>query len=218
MGWRGGKELTYDGLVLEAIRCCHEGLLWRDADFPCAGELEELGEHVHWKSLADIFGWPPPHVWPDGRRSYLYSYSHHASELHHAPPPGHALQGNLGDCYLLSAVAAVIGSRCGAAVRRDLIDESLEPAGIYGVSLFVNGRWRMVWVDGFFPCEWCDDDDDDDRAGSVGGGGCRRDRERDGQRLSGRTLDGDGGGGQWTPVFARSAGACEAWLMVVEKA
>ena len=69
----GGTELTYAALVVEAIRCCHEGHLWRDPTFSEESSQPEVGEHVCWRSLADIFGWPAPHVWPDGRRSYLYS-------------------------------------------------------------------------------------------------------------------------------------------------
>ena len=58
-------------------------------------------------------------------------------------------QGSLGDCYTLSALA--LATRDGA-VCDDLIDDTYEDVGIYGVTLCVRGRWTMVWVDAQFPC------------------------------------------------------------------
>ena len=67
----------------------------------------------------------------------------------HAMQPGDVVQGNVGNCYFLSAVATAVSDR---EVRRELIDATFEEAGIYGVSFFLRGRWRMVWVDSYFPC------------------------------------------------------------------
>ena len=58
-------------------------------------------------------------------------------------------QGSLGDCYLLSALALATRD---SAVCDDLIDDTYEDVGIYGVTLCVRGRWTMVWVDAHFPC------------------------------------------------------------------
>ena len=55
----------------------------------------------------------------------------------------------MGDCYFLTALALVAtDTECAAG----LIDDSLDHAGCYGVSFFVNGDWQMVYVDGYFPC------------------------------------------------------------------
>ena len=139
---------SYDAMVTVATECCADGLLWCDDAFPRTG----VPSGTRWLPLSELFG-RAPHKWPDGRSSHLYAYSHHASEIAGAAPPGSVLQGALADCHLLSAVAAVFASSCGVEARCELIDESLEPAGIYGVSFFVRGRWRMVWVDSYFPCE-----------------------------------------------------------------
>ena len=58
-------------------------------------------------------------------------------------------QGSLGDCYFLSALALATRD---ALECSELIDDSLEAAGIFGVSFFVDGKWAMVWVDSYFPC------------------------------------------------------------------
>jgi len=58
-------------------------------------------------------------------------------------------QGSLGDCYLICALATAVGD---LSLADDLIDEEFEDVGIYGVSLWVQGRWEMVWVDRNFPC------------------------------------------------------------------
>ena len=59
-------------------------------------------------------------------------------------------QGSVGDCYFLSALAAAVQHHPDLA--DDLIDETYEEQGIYGVSFWIRGKWRMVWVDSYFPC------------------------------------------------------------------
>ena len=58
-------------------------------------------------------------------------------------------QGALGDCYFLSALSLVVTEE---GCCSGLIDDSLDAAGCYGVTLFHKGKWNMVWVDGYFPC------------------------------------------------------------------
>jgi len=91
-------------------------------------------------------------------------------------------------------------------IRRDLIDESLEAAGIYGVTFFIRGRWRMVWIDSYFPCVPCGDASDDSDSADPS------------PPLVGRLRSADLRGQRWEPLFAQSSGVREAWLMVVEKA
>lgn len=61
-----------------------------------------------------------------------------------------ATQGSVGDCYFLSALAAAVHQQ--PDLCDDLIEETYEEQGIYGVSFWVGGKWRMIWVDGYFPC------------------------------------------------------------------
>ena len=57
---------------------------------------------------------------------------------------------SVGDCYFLSALSAVVYHA--PDLCDDLIDEEYEEHGVYGVSFWCDGGWRMVWVDGYFPC------------------------------------------------------------------
>ena len=105
--WDMPNACTYERLLDEARDCCRAGRLWRDEAF-LKGGLQTVDGGIAWVHLSELF--PNPHVWPDGRRSYLYSYLHHASEVLDAPLPGGVQQGAAGDCYLLSAVSAAISS------------------------------------------------------------------------------------------------------------
>jgi hypothetical protein len=58
-------------------------------------------------------------------------------------------QGSTGDCYFLSALALATRD---SSTCHDLIDDSLEEKGIYGVTFSVDGEWTMVYVDSWFPC------------------------------------------------------------------
>lgn len=60
------------------------------------------------------------------------------------------LQGGIGDCWFLSALAVV-------AERHDLlsklfVDTARNIADCFGVRLFLDGRWRTILVDGQLPC------------------------------------------------------------------
>lgn len=139
-GWQDMAE--------EADECRREGRLWHDPDFPHnASSIEQQvhdllddssqpqphsdsprgapvapsRERIMWLPLRTIMG--APHVWPDGRLSYLFPYGKNAAEVLNAAIPADTAQGSLGDCYFLSAVAATIGD---PSIRSDLIDESLE--------------------------------------------------------------------------------------------
>ena len=104
---------------------------------------------MRWLSLRELYG--PAHRWPNGQASYLYAYErpqHTRSQdtvdmnamAEHAMNPSDVVQGNVGNCYFLSAVATAVSD---VAVRRQLIDATFEAAGIYGVSFFLRegGGW-----------------------------------------------------------------------------
>ena len=113
--WDMRSAHAYAEMVATATACCREHRLWEDSTFPRSSVPSSDG--IRWLSLSQLFG-ESPHRWPDGRRSHLYAYSHHASEIAGAAPPGGVLQGAIGDCYLLSAVAAVFASASGVEARR----------------------------------------------------------------------------------------------------
>jgi hypothetical protein len=84
-------------------------------------------------------------------------------------------------------------------VADDLIDETFEEQGIYGVSFFVEGRWRMVWVDAYFPC-----------TAKPLAVVRTSSHHRGSTTLPSRQL--------WRPLFARMKDTKEIWSLVVEKA
>jgi hypothetical protein len=170
---KAGVDLSLAEVEAIAHDCRETGKKWTDPRFghapsslfidpaaPPPGWLRqgERGEPVD-PSAVEIRWQPPEHFCaarrplghrPDGGRTWLY-YDEHAggSEPATAMAEAEVVQGSLGDCYLLCALAAVTRD---AGVDDALIDEQFEDAGVYGVSLWLDGRWRMVWVDAFFPC------------------------------------------------------------------
>jgi hypothetical protein len=109
-------------------------------------------------------------------------------------------QGLLGDCYLLCALATAVKD---LQVADDLIDETYEDAGIYGVTFWADGRWRMVWVDAYVPCT--------SKELSLGSD----------RMMNGRSMNSTGRGRavkRFRPLFAKMKDTKEIWTLLVEKA
>ena len=60
------------------------------------------------------------------------------------------IQGTLGDCYFLSAIAAL--AKEPVLIKRLFETQSYQKTGAYGVYYNINGEWKMVVVDDLFPC------------------------------------------------------------------
>ena len=62
------------------------------------------------------------------------------------------LQGRLGNCYFLAAIA---GCATGGndVLLKDICIENYADVGLYGVKFFINGKWATVIVDDRIPCE-----------------------------------------------------------------
>lgn len=82
-------------------------------------------------------------------------------------------------------------------------DETYEDVGIYGVTFWADGRWRMVWVDAYVPCT--------SKELSLGS-----DRMMNGRSMAsanrGRTVK------RFRPLFAKMKDTKEIWTLLVEKA
>ena len=59
-------------------------------------------------------------------------------------------QGSLGNCYFLSALAAL--AQYPNMIRRIFKTEEVNEFGQYAVNLCINGEFQMVEIDDFFPC------------------------------------------------------------------
>lgn len=65
--------------------------------------------------------------------------------------PDDIVQGDLGDCYLLSALS-VMAERTGV-INRLFVNEKQRPdLGVYVVKLCIQGHWRHLLLDDQFPC------------------------------------------------------------------
>lgn len=70
-----------------------------------------------------------------------------------APRAEDVQQGELGDCWLISALSALAEFQGGCYVRALLPgQERMSPCGAYLVRLCLGGRWRSVLVDDRLPC------------------------------------------------------------------
>ena len=63
--------------------------------------------------------------------------------------PKDITQGKYGNCYFLSAVAAIVEAYPELVYRLFVLQKN--PSHIYGVRLFVDGIWNTVAVDCCFP-------------------------------------------------------------------
>jgi len=155
-----------------AAACKASGQVWKD---PAFGHDSYPGESIGTMELRDgergkplVLGkngvsWQPPWKFStitrpmgvrqhDGVPTWLYSDKDgdgcvSAAESMEVED---AIQGSVGDCYFLAALSAVIQHH--PELAEDLIDETYEEQGIYGVTFWRRGKWKMTWVDGYFPC------------------------------------------------------------------
>jgi hypothetical protein len=193
-----------------AASCRKAGREWKDPDF---GHAED-DLFKNWPAGLDksAVSWEPPSRYCStrrpvgktkaGKRTWLYCdfNGDGVATAAEAMKGSEIEQGLLGDCYLLCALATAVKD---LQVADDLIDETYEDAGIYGVSLWVDGRWRMVWVDAYVPCT--------SRELSLGSD----------RMMNGRSMQGTGRARamiRCRPLFAKMKDTKEIWTLLVEKA
>ena len=118
---------------------------WKLRDGERGRELKNV--RVEWHGPWSICGTKRPlGTNSRGEKSWLF---HCLEGEEHGMDANDVQQGSLGNCYFLSALA-LVATNCVCA--DGLVDDALDQAGCYGVSFWVGGEWKMVWVDGYFPC------------------------------------------------------------------
>jgi len=164
---------TFEQLTAEAEELAAKGAFWSDPLFthddsslfmdPSRPPEDWLRDGERGKVIkgAEVVWCPPPKFCTasrplgkrarDGGATWLYGDADETGAVSAGVSQNadDVAQGSLGDCYLLSALALATRD---SAVCDDLIDDTYEDVGIYGVTLCVRGRWTMVWVDAQFPC------------------------------------------------------------------
>lgn len=63
--------------------------------------------------------------------------------------PKDIIQGGFGDCYFLSAVAAIVQDYPELVYRLFVLEKN--PSHLFGVKLFIDGKWMTIPLDGTFP-------------------------------------------------------------------
>ena len=63
--------------------------------------------------------------------------------------PNDILQGKCGDCYFLSSLSSLAENE--DRIKRIFLTKTVNDAGCYAVSLFINGEKKTVVVDDYFP-------------------------------------------------------------------
>lgn len=123
------KKSDYPALV-QQYKASKE--LWEDIEFPpnasSLGQIPEIKEH-YWKRLSKIVGEP---VLFDGRIE-----------------PQDIIQGALGDCYFLSAVAALAERE--SRITQIFGEQPGSQNAIYRVTLRINGIIEEIIIDDYIP-------------------------------------------------------------------
>lgn len=86
-------------------------------------------DDIEWKRAGDIFG-----------KYLLFDDKIECSDIK---------QGNLGNCYFLSAIAAI--TEFPQLIYQIFRTKSINPNGLYEIVLFIDGEWQVVIVDDYFP-------------------------------------------------------------------
>ncbi|KAM3128089.1 hypothetical protein pb186bvf_019790 [Paramecium bursaria] len=64
--------------------------------------------------------------------------------------PDDIKQGQIGNCYLLAAIAAV-GNRRPDLLLQNFVTQTVNEYGLYGIRLSLNGVWKVIYIDDYFP-------------------------------------------------------------------
>lgn len=96
-----------------------------------ANQLAEW-KNLHWARAKDIFGTDKFTVFDQNIT------------------PNDILQGDLGNCYFLSALSAI--AEFPKRIRDIFETEEPNPVGCYAVKICINGEFRTILVDDQFPC------------------------------------------------------------------
>lgn len=134
----GGPTLTPS--VELSLKCTHEKSQFTDPKFQpnlisLIGPVKPPEYNHEW----DVFQWKrPEQIWQIG--TYQFSLAIHPSQIR---------PGFLNDNYFLSAVAIL--AEHPFLISRLFTNSSINPTGVYGVWLHINGVWTEVVVDDLIP-------------------------------------------------------------------
>ncbi|KAE9549281.1 hypothetical protein FO519_007503 [Halicephalobus sp. NKZ332] len=133
-------DKTYNDII---EFCQRNNQSFVDENFPHSvaslGDITRMGKELH-----EIVWIRPKNV--RNRRGMKMEWT-----VFNDPQPTDIEQGNLGNCWFLSALA-VIAERP-EILERIVVTKIYNKYGIYKIRLCVDGLWETVFVDDFFPCD-----------------------------------------------------------------
>ena len=131
---------------------CEPGVVWLDEYFkPETRNLCPLDKHGNWELPEDIYpedinGWENIH-W---ERVETIFNSKDFQVFFEGVNNDDIIQGGLGDCYFLSAIAALC--KFPTLIKKLFYFKEKSQEHCYGVYLRINGKWELVLVDDYIPC------------------------------------------------------------------
>ena len=145
-------DIPKDTLIYKGQKLCQPGKDWTDDIFtPEKKNLCPIDSKGNWILPEDIEE-EDVEDWQDiqwSRVSEIFESEDYQVFLEGANSED-IIQGGLGDCYFLSAIAALCKFPSLVAKLFYVKDKSKEHC--YGVYLRINGKWELVLVDDYIPC------------------------------------------------------------------
>ena len=131
---------------------CKPGVTWTDEYFkPETSNLCPVDNNGNWSLPEDIYpedinGWEDIH-W---QRVETIFNSADFQVFFEGVNNDDIIQGGLGDCYFLSAIAALC--KFPTLIKKLFYFKEKSQEHCYGVYLRINGKWELVLVDDYIPC------------------------------------------------------------------
>lgn len=114
----------------------HKGQLFMDPYFkPCPASI---GQHMDMVNELEMIDWMPIRFIMANPKMFVGSIE--AQDI---------LQGNLGNCYFLSAISAF--AEFPSYLESLFITKEYNEFGYYEIQLFIDGEWQIVFLDSYFP-------------------------------------------------------------------
>uniref|UniRef100_A0AC35U2M2 Calpain catalytic domain-containing protein n=1 Tax=Rhabditophanes sp. KR3021 TaxID=114890 RepID=A0AC35U2M2_9BILA len=113
-------------------------------DFTDNNDIVTLAETHRGGNLRDLVWLRPSDIYTIDGRQYRWS-------VLHDPKSSDIIQGHLGNCWFLSALAVI-------AERKELLEKIMitkvyQQNGVYLLYLCIDGLWQSILVDDFLPCD-----------------------------------------------------------------
>ena len=139
------NQVSSEKLLFQRLKesCRQANKKYSDSDFP----PEKTSLSKDWSSLeANTQEKWKNFVWLRPEEIFKNEYRIFFDEIE----PNDIKQGQLGDCYMLSALSSL--AERPHLVKKIFHEHEVNEYGIYGLWFNVDGDWKLILIDDFFPC------------------------------------------------------------------